>query len=289
MHEGKAEARINKELVIAGLARDCAHSLPNLFSQLEALAERFDKSHFIFLENDSLDTTKAILRAFDISHTNATIEFHDRIGRKHPLRTDRLAFLRNRIVEIASEVIDDPQNAYLLLLDMDGANSTIDIDRIAGYAKDDRGNWAGLFANQKTDYCDLWALRHPDLCPYDIWEKVRNRPEGMEKREAIDTYITTLRFTLPEDRGLVEVESAFGGLGIYRFSALEGCRYIGLDKDGNEICEHVAFNRQIREKGGKLFIDAGLINALGTEAHAPPKTKWQKKRDKLRLFLKRFI
>ncbi|SNY93813.1 hypothetical protein SAMN04515647_4134 [Cohaesibacter sp. ES.047] len=283
------QKRLDKEIVIAGLARDCAHSLPGLLAQLEALADRFEKSHFIFLENDSLDDTKAVLSAFAACHDNATIEFHDRIGRKHPKRTDRLAQLRNRIIEIATDKTTNLDDAYLLLLDMDGANSTIDKDRITGYVEGDDGSWAGLFANQKTDYCDLWALRHPELCPYDIWKKVRNRPADMDKREAIDTYITAIRFTLPEDRGLIEVESAFGGLGLYRLSALEGCRYIGLDADGNEICEHVAFNHQIGEKRGKLYIDSGLINALGTEAHAPAKTKWQKKRDKFRLFLKRFF
>ena len=275
---------INKEIFITGLARDCAHSLPSLLTQLETLSTLFARYHFIILENDSLDDTKTVLNAFKAKHTEAIIEYHDKIAKRHPKRTDRLAFLRNRILDIATERCNDPDNAYFLMLDLDGANNLIDAERIAHHVRQDDGSWSALFANQSEDYYDLWALRHPELCPYDIWEMVRERPKGMEKAEAIETFITSIRFNLPKDRGLIEVESAFGGLGLYLMSAIKGCRYLGLDDAGNEVCDHVALNREIIAKGGKLYIDCALINAQGTQDHAPPKSRLQKRISAVRSF-----
>nr|WP_321444358.1 hypothetical protein [uncultured Cohaesibacter sp.] len=278
-----------KELIIAGLARDCAHSLPDLLEKLSQLADLFEQSKFIFLENDSRDDTKAVLNSFKTSRPDVHVEFFDKIDRLHPKRTDRLAFLRNTILKKAFSLSSTPTESYLLLLDMDGAITNIDIDRIANHIRNDDGSWTGLFANQLDHYYDLWALRHPTYCPYDIWEKVRNRPAGMDKKQAIETYITPLHFSIAPDRGLIEVESAFGGMGIYRLSMLTECRYIGLDDDGNEICEHVAFNRDIISKGGKLFIDAGLITGTGRENHAPAKKKSRKWLDKMRAKLSRIF
>jgi len=279
----------NKDLIIAGLARDCAHSLPGLLEQLSALADHFETSRFIFLENDSLDETKAVLRNFATSRLDVHIEFFDAIGRQHPKRTDRLAFLRNTILQIAFSVAPNPHNSYLMLLDMDGAITQIDTDRIVNHIQNADGSWAGLFANQLDYYYDLWALRHPTYCPYDIWQKVRDRPKGMDKKQAIATYITPLHFSLDPDQGMIEVESAFGGLGIYQLSALQDCLYIGLDREGNEICEHVALNRTIRSNGGKLFIDAGLITGTGHEPHAPAKSKIKKIYDKIRVKVRHFL
>ena len=277
---------IEKELIIAGLARDCAHSLPQLLPQLDQLADRFANHHFILLENDSLDGTKELLKTCAEGRTNWHIENHDHITKRHPKRTDRLAFLRNRTIDIATNIVEQLGDAYLLLLDLDGANTLIDQDRIAHHVITDDHSWTGLFANQRQAYYDLWALRHPDYCPDDIWKKVRERPASMSKSEAIETFITAIRFTIPEQAGLIEVDSAFGGMGLYRLSALANCRYVGLDAQGEEICEHVSFNADIRAKGGRLFIDAALINAQGNEPHAPQKSKWQKKKDKLRLFFR---
>ena len=40
----------------------------------------------------------------------------------------------------------------------------------------------------------------------------------------------------------IEVDSAFGGLAIYKISSLpKNAKYIGVDKNNNPTCEHVLF------------------------------------------------
>jgi hypothetical protein len=59
-----------------------------------------------------------------------------------------------------------------------------------------------------------------------------------------------------------EVDSAFGGLAIYKRQALTNIRYIGVDNNKEEVCEHVALNRQIKEKGGRIFINPAMMNCF---------------------------
>lgn len=277
----------NKELVIAGLARDCAHSLPRLLEVFRGLGAHFERRHYIFLENDSLDQTRPILKQFAKQEAACHFKTFPKLSRTHAKRTDRLAFLRNHIVDLAFDKVDRPDEAFLLLLDLDGANADVDTARILGHIARFDGRWAGLFANQSDIYYDLWAFRHPTLCPYDIWEKVRNRPDRMSYEEALDAYIEPVRRRFDPDMGLVNVDSAFGGLGLYHLGSVAGCRYKGLDEEDEEICEHVAFNLDIGAKGGQLFIDTGLINGTGLETHVIPLTRLQKFRKKLRRILQR--
>lgn len=262
---------IDKHLIVAGLARNCAHSLPRLLKASKKLSKRFRFSDFIFLENDSTDRSKDILRKFAKRNKNCHIEFHDNIGAEYARRTERLAFLRNRLIEIAQRETSNESDTFLLLLDLDGVNKHFDVNRIASFVEKYNGDWAGLFPTQSLNYYDLWALRHPIYCPYNITERIRNRPKDMSSQQAVNHYFKSLKFTLPKDLGLVEVESAFGGMGLYKLSAVRGCIYVGLDDDGYEICEHVAFNTSIRENGGKLFIDSGWINSDGAGSHLTAK------------------
>ena len=66
------------------------------------------------------------------------------------------------------------------------------------------------------------------------------------------------------------MESAFGGLALYRREAFAGVRYVGLDASGAECCEHVGLHAQMRAAGHRLYIHPALINARRTR-HADRK------------------
>ena len=59
--------------------------------------------------------------------------------------------------------------------------------------------------------------------------------------------------------GLIPVNSAFGGIAIYKIKSIQECRYNGLYDDEGEKCEHVDFNECIRSKGGKIFINSSFL------------------------------
>jgi hypothetical protein len=76
---------------------------------------------------------------------------------------------------------------------------------------------------------------------------------------------------LPREAEWLEVDSAFGGLAIYKKSIMSQGSYIGLYDNGIEVCEHVPFHFGIRQKDGKIFINPRLINTDYTEHSLPLK------------------
>ena len=72
-------------------------------------------------------------------------------------------------------------------------------------------------------------------------------------------------FNINTNLDWIEVDSAFGGFVIFKKNILKNCLYVGTYPDGSPICEHVPFNKQIRNNGGRIFINPQLINAKSTE------------------------
>jgi hypothetical protein len=116
-----------------------------------------------------------------------------------------------------------------------------------------------VFANARPRYYDLWALRHYFWCRHDCWQRVQFAEKDkdtieLQIREVYGKMIRIARRTPP-----VPVMSAFGGIGIYRFGLTVQARYDGNDLRGRETCEHVAFNRLVRNAGGQLYIYPWLV------------------------------
>jgi hypothetical protein len=70
---------------------------------------------------------------------------------------------------------------------------------------------------------------------------------------------------IPEHSNWIEVDSAFGGFGIYKRHLLNHGRYEGLNQFGNPICEHVTFHRDLKLHGARLFVNPKLINTNKTD------------------------
>ena len=124
---------------------------------------------------------------------------------------------------------------------------------------------AGVFANQAMAYYDIYALRHAIWCPDDCWKQVAARPRWMPLGIAEILYVRRRQFSIPAEARPIRVHSAFGGLGLYKMSKILDCRYNGLNTDGSEVCGHVAFNRQICDHGGELYIYPKLLNQSPSE------------------------
>ena len=254
-------------VVFAGLARNCAHALPSILNALEQLGSMVDDWGYVFLENNSVDRTFGLLQRFDRTHRRGFVRSLGDLEQDVPLRTQRLAMLRNRCI---TEIFADPHLAtfdFLIVLDMDGVNEVIDRHRLVHLMDCRVPRWTGVFANQQNHYYDIWALRHRTWCPQDCWKQVRLRPSSMSRQEAITEFVDRRKIRLDPHSGFVPVESAFGGLGLYRLQALRDCRYVGVDDEGQEICEHVSFHAAMGQKGGRLYIDTGLLNGRGNRPH----------------------
>jgi hypothetical protein len=73
--------------------------------------------------------------------------------------------------------------------------------------------------------------------------------------------VTAKQVVLDPRAGLIEVDSAFGGLAIYRREAFLAGRYAGTDKRGGfDVADHIPFHDDMRAKGYKIYINCALIN-----------------------------
>jgi hypothetical protein len=274
----------HKKVVFAGCARDSAQHLPAVFANIEGIAALFGKSAFIFVENGSLDSTRGDLEAWCRSWPNSGVISPDDRAAGSNLRSLRIAGARNAYLAHIRSLFADFD--YLVVMDMDDANTLpLALDgfaRAVAFLEAD-GQRAGVFANALGIYYDMWALRHPALCPGDVWEEVCDFAlnHGVDDRAAFAATLGRRIFSLKQNAAPLEVDSAFGGLGLYRLRAvLENPQaFIGLRRKqlspalaarlgfadasgavGWQTCEHVPFHAGLRQAGGRLFVLPWLIN-----------------------------
>jgi hypothetical protein len=123
-----------------------------------------------------------------------------------------------------------------------------------------------MTANQKDPYYDVWALRHEYWSPNDCWqEKSFFDTFKVGNPRSFFTAIYSRMLNIPEKSELIEVDSAFGGLAIYKVKEIGNSQYNGLTnktlRKTNEVSEHVAFNKGIKENGGVIFVNPKMINS----------------------------
>lgn len=252
---------------ICATARDCAPALSNNLPLLDRLCARFKSAHVIIVENDSKDDSKAVLRAWAADRSHIKLLLDDfgtkRVPDAHSTtynpnysrhRIENLAVHRNRYLDQAATL---PGFEYLMVVDID--LHRIEIDGIA-HAFGQRIPWDAQFANGRLS--DPWRPELRDFYrdTYALWELGDSDTQTEHK---IEDYWRTLQ---PLARGipLIAVQSAFGGLGVYRWDAIRGHRY-GVEHNTGDggvevICEHTFLHRRMIESGHhRLFINPSMV------------------------------
>jgi glycosyltransferase involved in cell wall biosynthesis len=275
--------------VFAGCARNCAAHLPAALANIERLSALFDETFTVVVENDSTDATKAVLAQWGAGRPGYSGIHLDGLAGLEPARTRRLEFARNACLQA---VLGEPRLAacdYLVVMDLDDAAARpLDLEAVRRALQflREREQAAAVFANQRGVYYDLWALRHAQKCPGDLWEAVFDhaRNNGVDDARAFAAAFQPRVFSLPTDAPALEVDSAFGGLGIYKLPwvARNPNPYLGYklkllrQPDGAvqvirwQCCEHVHFHRGLRGLGGELFVLPWLVNRETFGMRFPP-------------------
>ena len=248
-------------IVVVGNVRNCGKWIADTISELERALSVFRGVQWLIIESDSDDDSRKQLAAlaqrverFEVRHLGT---LRDRI----PLRTERLAFCRNSSLNEIKHAERYRDVDYVLVVDLDGLTGLLTAAGIASCW--DRDDWDVCTANQRGPYYDIWTLRHPFWSPNDCWQQYRVMTAlGIAKSEAESSAVYSRMVTIPEDAAWIEVESAFGGLAIYRREAIVRGAYHGLSSDGEEVSDHIALHRELRALGFRVFINPRLVNFL---------------------------
>lgn len=263
---------INKSIIITALARDCENNLKQNINRIEQLRSHFAKSNVIILENDSKDDTPKILREWETSSkgvrcisepipSGVVIESHaknPRYEEKSLKRISKMAYLRNRLLELSNEM---GEFDFYMLLDIDVYSFSVEgvLKAILNAPSD----WGGLFANgcyqyQNSENCFDMPVQ------YDVYAFFKEKEDflSLDRRYLIGMkQFERARYMSIQanKQDYFSCLSAFGGVGIYRHNLIKDIFYSPIvpDKWKNDnicLCEHLSVNKQILEKGYKCYI-----------------------------------
>lgn len=248
--------------IFVGPVRDCAPFLEKVLDNVNNIGSLFKHYTCVFVESDSTDNSLDILKRNSETKKNFFTISLQKLEPTIPSRTIRIATARNVGIEFCEKNnLFDNHDFYIQMCVDDVNGQDIDLNGVLSCFKYDLNTWDGMTANQNK-YYDLWTLRKEGWLNYDCWyELTRNKPDFMSQDDAYNILIGSKFIKIPKNYGLIEVDSAHGGLSIYKSSMAKGCNYKGFNEENMfEESDIMEFCRGIKAKGGKIFINSEMIN-----------------------------
>jgi len=250
---------INSTVLVTGLARDCGRHIAEEIQRLEKYALKiFTEVKFFIVESDSIDNTAGVLAQISKEKSNVQLLSLGKLSTKIPGRINRLRFCRNQYVTFVRQRPTEQKPDYVMVVDYDIKNRALDLSPLPNLISEDW--WDGLFVNQRGPYYDIYALRKKGWVEDDCFKTYRELALKMPTKEAKKEAIWNQMRRIPIDEELIEVDSAFGGLGVYRCCVFEKFDYKLLEETNVEESEHISLHKKIVDSGGRLFIVPGMTN-----------------------------
>ena len=255
---------LNKKIVICSTIRDVEKDLESFFYKIDEITNKFSEYFIILVQSNSSDRTVEKSENL-LKSRNGIIISKDLDLSLY--RTQRLEICRNAYLDYIRNDKDISKYDYLIVMDADGVNNLITYDCIRD-SINQKDDWSGLFANQKYIYYDIWTLRKKNYIDFDCFEMIKKEAKSKNKiliKIFYDYFTKFFYLNKHFKERFIQVESAFGGLGIYKLDKILNCKY---DSRGGAWCEHVGVNTDLNKKYGGLFIDKKLINSSGISKHS---------------------
>lgn len=246
---------------IVGLARNASKSLNCDFRRIDEAFGHHNITGWHIIESDSEDSTVEVLQNRCLVQSNFSFYSAGNLRLNFKERTERIAYCRNLYLDYINENKISNSVDFIVVVDFDGINDCLSQNSIANCFVD--LNWDAIFPYQKNYYYDVYALRHKYWAPNDPFTQ-----ENFLVEAGISPYIAryfslVLRKRIkPNNSKRLKVDSAFGGIGIYKSHCFRILvRYSGKTDSGEQVCEHVNFHRQLNDSGMNLYIDFDFINS----------------------------
>jgi glycosyltransferase involved in cell wall biosynthesis len=252
-----------KSIIIVGIVRNISNTI---HEDLEKLSEAFCNAgsiDFFVAESGSSDNSLKVLA--ELANQRDNFEYTTLGINENLSRTENMADARNAYLEYLRAENRLSKYSYVVIADFNKLNNKISTASVESCFK--RDGWDVVTANQSGRYYDAWALRHPLWSPNDCWEQHEFYRKYTKFPESAITYSMRSRMLkIPSNSEWIPVDSAFGGLAIYRTEILNSnALYSGIRGDGRKICEHVPFHSELHDNGARIYLNPAFINARGTD------------------------
>ena len=248
----------SKSILVTGIARDVARILPKEISRIEKKMNGvFELVNFLVIESDSKDNTKKVLEDIKNEKNNFNYKSLGIIESTLPNRIQRLAFCRNIYVKEIRENKLYKDVDFIAIVDFDIKNNRLKLNQLKKLISE--CSWSAIFANQTGLYYDIYALRKKGWVDNDCFTEYRKFSISMSTQDAKERAIWSKMKKIKKGSPLIPVDSAFGGLGIYRKNVFMNFDYSLLPKRLHES-EHVSLHKKITDSNGLLFIAPNMTN-----------------------------
>jgi hypothetical protein len=241
-------------IVFTGCARNCEAKLQEGIALAERLGRYFKSSLILVYENDSTDRTRDVLADLAAQGriqllTESHLDFH------LPFRTQRLSYARNKLLREVRRHEPD----LFCVMDLDGINGS-DFSESGFLSNFSYFNcWDAVFPANTSLYYDIWAFRNKDLCPADYERRLNTLNPVLGSVTIFDMCLNHLqKIDFTKLNGWLPVDSAFGGMGLYKTNKFQFANYCGTAGD-YEACEHVSFHHDATAAGAKLYINPSFL------------------------------
>lgn len=254
----------DKKVAICLLARNSEVALKRNIPKIERLRKSFRESYIVVVENDSKDNTKNILREWKESSESIVLNIEDTGTQTIPSATVNGYFpgmTANRIekmIKYRNKYLDyihahNNNLDYVIVFDSDIYD--FDVGSIEKVIEEAPNDWVALFANGKY----FWSPAFLGIMGkyYDAYCFI---PKNAEHKDLTyrEMYIENdiLCKQLKKEK-YVPCESAFGGIGIYKYSAIQNKNYVMIKNNRSSVaevlCDHVSLNLEAG-KSGTLYV-----------------------------------
>ena len=256
----------NQSIIICSIVRNAEIGLRKNIPILRELCARFGDYKVVIFENDSTDKTKTLLKswmtvdparvfAFMTNTDGRPVIPKDKSGSVNPFfghtRIDRMAQLRNQYLDLVWS--RGWEADYLMVVDLDVAR--IDFSGILTSFRQDL-EWDAVTA---FGYSLGPSLRRRYHDTYALSMLGDNTPQTEDKIKDLCQQMASLS----RGRQWLPVESAFGGLAIYKMKSVRGLHYSVMENNDASVevrCEHYGLHHQMHERGnGRIFINPEMI------------------------------
>ena len=271
-----------RKVVLVGTISNAEKKLESDLYKVFNSLHFFDQIDVFLVESDSLDSTIAVLNKISKKTVNFNYITLGNLKAIVPNRIERIRKCRNEYVKFIRNNINIKKWDYVVVADLDGMNTALESDSISRLFSS-QTSWDACFANQKHGYYDLYALREitwmPRNCFTDL-ELIKNkistdiphRYQFFKRFRRLIAYDQARKISLYDkmrvisrEANWIQVDSAFGGLGIYKSKWFIKYDYSTNAKEQFTNSEHVDFNLKCSKDGANLFIVPKLMNSSWNE------------------------
>ena len=261
-------------LVFAGLARDSARTVEKNIASILSLCDdsRVESLQLFIAENDSQDETRSLLVSIEKRFKQIQLVLLPSLDTIFPGRVSRIAYCRQCLLGVIADNVDLDSSLNFLYVPVDLDSeifSTVNSDSFVRACLLLLNNpyLDAVFPSSKPFYYDVLALRASGWCSSDCMYDLRKFTRFGSQFVSLLGYLWFIArrqkssAKLAATAGLIPVQSAFGGFGIYKLEAVFVAKYFNSFWSHEVYAhsnEHVIFNGYIGNKviATDLTIDA---------------------------------